>query len=391
MIKKISVIIPIFKGNSFISHLVYMLEENWRILNKIEMIDIEMVLVNDFPSEKLEIKEQWMQNVSWIEISNKQNCGIHFSRVQGLLHSSGDYILFLDQDDKISPVYMKEQLSALGNADAIICNGKNLSNLIYRNPEELNRAVEKEEYMRGNNRIVSPGQVLLRRTSIPEEWLSNILIKNGADDYFLWMLMFCQNKIIKIHNKVLYWHLISDINTSKNTDEMDNSVIELLSKMRNFGYLSLEEERQIKQTRNGMRKSEILSDEKYRKEKTYKQILDMWMTLRDRKVTVDAFFNKIGIKRIAIYGGGILGKHLYYELRETEIKIVCLLDQNREVNIQGIKTIVPGEPIEAVDAIIITPIMEYKEIREVLRQQYDCGMISIETVIYNADCELMME
>ena len=133
MEKKISVIIPIYKGNSYISQLVYMLEENWKSVNKIEPISIEMVLVNDFPDEKLEIKEQLIKNISWIEITNKQNCGIHFSRVQGLLYSSGDYVLFLDQDDKISPVYIREQIVEMESADAIICNGKNLSNLIYRN------------------------------------------------------------------------------------------------------------------------------------------------------------------------------------------------------------------------------------------------------------------
>lgn len=391
MVKKISVIIPIYKGNTFISQLVYMLEENWRNINKIEMVDIEMILVNDFPAEKLEIKEQWVRNISWIQITNKQNCGIHFSRIQGLKHSTGDYILFLDQDDKISPVYVREQMIALESADAIICNGKNLSNLIYKNAEELHRAVDKEEYRKGANRIVSPGQVLLRKSAIPEEWVSNILIRNGADDYFLWMLMFCKNKKIKIHNKVLYWHLLSDVNTSKNADEMNNSVFEMISKMQKLGYLSLEEEKQIEQNRNRLRTPEIVTDEKYRKEKLYKQILEMWMTLRDRKITVDGFLEKMGIKKIAIYGGGILGRHLYYELRETNITVVCFLEQNRNVNISGIKMIVPGEPIEDVDAIIITPMIEYDKIREYLSRKYDSALISIETVIYNADCELMTE
>lgn len=391
MVKKISVIIPIYKGNTFISQLVYMLEENWRNIHEIEMVDIEMILVNDYPAETLEMKEQWIRNISWILITNKQNCGIHFSRVQGLKHATGDYILFLDQDDKISPVYVREQMIALEGADAVICNGKNLSNLIYRNAEELRRAVEKEEYRKGANRIVSPGQVLLRKSAIPEEWVSNILIRNGADDYFLWILLFCKNRKIKIHNKVLYWHLLSDVNTSKNTDEMNNSVLEMISKMRKLGYLSLEEEKQIEQHRNHSKEPEIVTDEKYRKEKLYRQILEMWMTLRDRKITVDAFLEKMGIEKIAIYGGGILGRHLYYELRETNITVVCFLDQNSNVNISGAKIIVPGEPIEDVDAIVITPMIEYDNIRNNLSQKYDFPLISIETVIYNADCELMME
>ena len=35
--------------------------------------------------------------------------------------------------------------------------------------------------------------------------------------------------------------------------------------------------------------------------------------------------------------------------------------------------------------------MEYEKIREDLHKQYDFDIISIETVIYNADCELMMD
>lgn len=388
MKKKVSVIIPIYKGNSFISHLAYMLEENWKTMNKIEMTDIEMVLVNDFPNEKLEIKEQWVENISWTVMSNKQNSGIHFSRVQGLLHATGEYVLFLDQDDEISPVYIREQMQAIGSDDAIICNGKNMGRLIYRNEEALSRAVEKEGYRRGSNRIISPGQVLLRKSSIPEEWVSNILTRNGADDYFLWTLMFCKDQKIKIQNKVLYGHLISDMNTSKNTDEMAGSVLEMISKLQELGYLSLSE---VKYIEENLRKSKIVSDETYMKEKRYKQILDVWLTLREHKITVAAFLAKKGIKRIAIYGGGILGQHLYYELKETDITVACFLDKNRKADISGIRTIIPGEPMEAVDAVIITPVMEYERIREQLKQQYDFNMISIETVICNADFELMME
>lgn len=390
MIRKVSVIIPIYKGNSFIRNLINMLEENWKTVNEIEAVSMELILVNDYPIEKMEVERQWLNNISCVEIENKQNSGIHFSRVQGLLHSSGEYVLFLDQDDTISPVYMREQLLALENNDAIICNGKNRSDLIYGNLEELNRAVEKEGYREGANRIVSPGQVLLKKSAIPEEWVSNILARNGADDYFLWLLMFSKNRKIKIQNKVLYWHLISDVNASKNRDEMDRSVLEMASIARKLGFLSLEEEKQIEKSRNQMKKAEIISEEKYWKEKVYKQILERWMTLRDRKITVDLFLERRGIKTIAIYGAGIFGRHLYYELKDTNITIACFLDQNRIMDIPEIKTIVPGEPVEDIDAIVITPIMEYEEIRSSLEQKYDFNMLSLETVIYNADYELMM-
>ena len=175
--------------------------------------------------------------------------------------------------------------------------------MIYRSQEELDRSVREDIYRSGYNQIVSPGQVLIKKSAIPEEWCCNTLRNNGADDYYLWMLMFSQNKKMKIHNKVLYWHLISNINTSKNVDEMNASVYEMLSQLRTSGYLSLEEETRIRQTRI-CSKASILSEEIYRKQVIYKQILEMWMVLRDRKIRVDKFFSSVGLKRIVIYGGG---------------------------------------------------------------------------------------
>ncbi len=388
--KKISVITPVYRGNHYIPALKDMLESNWKTANEAEETCIELVLVNDFPSEELDINSLDRRGkVSLVTVSNKQNRGIHFSRVQGLLCSGGEYVVFLDQDDEISPVYIREQLAALGSRDAVICNGKNFSNLIYRNAETLNLAVTKSEYRKGINRIVSPGQVLIRKSSIPADWTNYIMEKNGADDYFLWMLMFCHNRKIGIHDKVLYWHLISETNTSKNQDEMNASVIEMAGKMKMLGYLSQEEEQQIKESRRPPIISDEIVRESYLKEKRYKRILELWMTLRDRNIKADHFLLKRNINRIAIYGVGILGRHLYHELKETRVKVECFLDRNKKAGIPETETYLPGRELQNIDAIIVTPLMEYEEIKMSLSNFYSCIIISIETILLNADCKLL--
>ncbi len=192
--KKVSVIVPVFKGNSYIPKIIHMLEENWKTANNEVKTEVEVVFVNDYPEETLELEEQKEKNISWIIVENEKNYGIHFSRVQGLLCSKGDYILFLDQDDEISPVYVREQMKALKDYDAAICNGKNYSNLIYGSMTELREAVHENNYKKGFNQIVAPGQVLLRREAIPSEWMERILDSNGADDYLLWMLLFWKGR-----------------------------------------------------------------------------------------------------------------------------------------------------------------------------------------------------
>ena len=391
--KKVSVIVPIYKGNHYIPNIIHMLEDNWESANKFEPIEIELILVNDFPSEELAVNGQMVNNISLVEIVNKQNRGIHFSRVQGFQQSNGEYVIFLDQDDEISPVYLREQLKTLEDYDMIICNGKNRNNLIYRNTTDLHKAIDENEYRKGVNRIISPGQVLLRRQAVPAEWLNNIITQNGADDYFLWMLMFCKKHKIGIQDKVLYWHVISGENTSEDFIGMERSVFEVAEKMKSLGFLTPEEEIAIRESAISEKMRELPDKINYEEQKYKRMVeaLDIWMALRERKLSVDRLLTKKNINKIAIYGAGIFGKHLYYELQESDIQVECFIDQNPKAKINGMKIVVPGAHIGQVDAIIVTPIMEYAQIRGNLKEFYSCQILSFKSVLLNVDNDLQIE
>lgn len=385
--KNVSVIIPIYKGNYYIFNLIHMLEENWKCVNKLEAVNIEMILINDFPSEKLVINEKWLKNISLVEIVNTCNSGIHFSRVQGFLQSHGDYILFLDQDDIISPVYIREQLKRIKDYDAIICNGKNYSKLIYENSYELDRAIDENEYKEGNNRIVSPGQVLLKRHAIPLEWLDHVLEQNGADDYMLWMMMFYKKCKIGIHKNLLYCHMASGGNTSNNLIEMRRSLLKVVEIMENIGYLTKNEEERIKANKNLFYEN-VVTLSAYQKETTYKRILETWLTLKEQNITLEKTLYMRNISKIAIYGGGILGKHLYRELEGTNIHVECFIDQSKRTVVTNVSTVLPETYIGEVDAIVVTPVMEFAQIQEKLMKYYSCDIVSLETLVANADCAL---
>ena len=204
--------------------------------------------------------------------------------------------------------------------------------------------------------------------------------------------MFFKKRKMGIHDKVLYWHMITEENTSSDFEEMNNSVFEMVTQVRRLGILTQSEEARIRKGRILPQKGEEdITNEKYQKERKYKKILELWMRLRDQKISVSYFFVQKNIKTVAIYGAGILGKHLYYELQDSEIQVACFLDQNTNKAIEQKKCLAPGETMESVDAIIVTPLMEYKEIQKGLAEYYSCAIISIETVLLNADCGLMTE
>lgn len=388
-VKVVSVIIPIYKGNKYLKNLIAMMEHNWIYANQNDKIDIELILVNDFPEEKLCIRPEWLRNIRMTELTNDRNSGIHFSRVNGLLHSKGEWVLFLDQDDWISPIYIREQMSAIGSHDAWICNGKYRSECIYKNGSALAGAVDRREYINGCNRIVSPGQVLLKRSAIPKEWLENIMEINGADDYFLWILMFKNNCKFGIYDKVLYWHQETEDNTSADYDKMDASVYEMLDKLLSLRYLSEAEAERIRSRRITAVPNEMFSPEELWKEQNYKSMLNLWLTLRERRISVTGYLKTRKISDVAIYGYGMFGKHLYYELKDSEIEVKYILDRSESVHIDGVEKVKLGDTIKGVDAIIVTPFMEIVQIRGELKKYYSCEVISLRTILLNADCELM--
>ena len=388
---KMSVIVPLYKGNNYLTRIFDMMVINLDNLSNDLLLDLELVLVNDFPQEKLVLPHIGEEKFSVKVIENNINGGIHFSRVQGLQSARGEYILFLDQDDEISPVYFNEQLKNIGDNDAIICNGKIQGRLIYRTADELNGVLDVNVYQRGDNQIASPGQVLIKRETIPHEWIENILVHNGADDYFLWMLMFYYHRKMKIHDKILYCHIFTGDNASNDNEEMNRSVNEVAAFLYSKNILKSEEFERIYGQKNVVlsvrSETDIMKD--FSKLQKYKQLLEIWMDLRDRNISFRYFFRHKKIKRIVIYGTGLFGKHLYYELQKSCISIVSFMDLRNRSDISEIETVKPGQEIGDVDAIIITPVLEYKEIAEHLSSYYDCCMISLESILLNADCRLM--
>lgn len=119
---EISVIVPIYKGNKYIKNIISMLVTNAKKISS----KIELILINDYPTEKIKIEDGTnLDNLTIRNIENPNNLGIQRSRIQGIKHSKGKYVVMLDQDDVIKSDALYRQLRMLKNsrANAIISNG----------------------------------------------------------------------------------------------------------------------------------------------------------------------------------------------------------------------------------------------------------------------------
>lgn len=221
----ISVVVPLYKGKKYVNKIVRQIEAALKYAN-IEK-NSEIIFVNDYPEEEIITPKSDIKNVLVI---NKFNKGIHYSRVKGLKESSGEYIHFLDQDDKIKKNFYKAQLNKIKNCDVIVSNGiiemgDNRKILYKRGFERLN-IKNPYAYIILDNRITSPGQCIIKRASIPSVWCSETLRYNGADDLYLWLTMFENRKKFKTNKDILYLHKYTKENTSLNDEIMNKSMKE---------------------------------------------------------------------------------------------------------------------------------------------------------------------
>lgn len=113
-------------------------------------------------------------------------------------------------------------------------------------------------------------------------------------------------------------------------------------------------------------------------------LLERWFTLRDKEIPLSRYIESIGCNRVAIYGMGQYGNHLYEELRKTNLTLIGIDRANIYNNFQ-IPIRKPEDDLSDIDLIIVTPYLQYKEIAENLRQRYAGKMMSLEELI--AECE----
>lgn len=93
------------------------------------------------------------------------------------------------------------------------------------------------------------------------------------------------------------------------------------------------------------------------------------------------FLEERGYSKIAIYGISYIGETLIYELEDSKIEISYLVDNNRSYLSGKYKVYTSDSELETVDAIIVTPITYYEQIKEQLSSRVSFPIISFEDIV----------
>ncbi len=101
----VSIIIPCYNAEKFIANTIH------SVLNQSHQ-DLELLIINDGSTDNTEDAIAAIQD-SRIFFSSKKNTGVSDTRNKGLEIAKGDYVLFLDADDLLSPNFLEKHVSYL--------------------------------------------------------------------------------------------------------------------------------------------------------------------------------------------------------------------------------------------------------------------------------------
>ena len=172
--KLISVVIPLYNSEEYISECVHSIIDNYKY------DDLEIIIVNDGSTDKsADIVRSLMDNDKRIVLINQANKGPSVARNRGLAEAEGKYILFVDSDDSLVNEALTHcrDLLVVGDYDTVIMNSKRytkdnkvLSNKpLFEDVYTYNEQNKKDIY----KRLVSTGDL----NALHAKFYSNKIIK----------------------------------------------------------------------------------------------------------------------------------------------------------------------------------------------------------------------
>lgn len=136
----------------------------------------------------------------------------------------------------------------------------------------------------------------------------------------------------------------------------------------------------------GIRHKRILCAQKKETDKFYDNymLLSHWMEVKNGGRSSLEYFQTKGYQRIAVYGMGELANRLCEELEGTGVHVEYGIDREVCGTVSRMERIYsPGDALEPVDAVIVTPFYAMDSIRDALTKKLNCPIVSLEEVVWS--------
>lgn len=127
-------------------------------------------------------------------------------------------------------------------------------------------------------------------------------------------------------------------------------------------------------------------EKRIQKYQLFHRTLIQWVQNKQKGVVMSKYLTQKGINKIAIYGFSDLGKLLYDELKKTEIVIEYVMDKRTiSDKVDGVRIFIPQEGNRVIDAIIVSAIYYFDEIKHELNELGYKNIISLQELVEEMD------
>lgn len=114
---------------------------------------------------------------------------------------------------------------------------------------------------------------------------------------------------------------------------------------------------------------------------SYWRTMDKWIAFKNQGRKIEDYLSRRGIKKIAIYGMGMLGNHLIADLENSKIDILYGVD-NRKDNIRKkFPVYCIEDDLPKVDLVIVSVIHQFMQIYSQLKKKLECDIISLNEIL----------
>lgn len=237
MDEKISIIVPIYNVEKYLGECLDSL------INQ-TYTNLEMILVNDGSTDNsLEIAQEYSLKDSRIKLFSKTNGGLSDARNFGLKQATGDYIGFLDSDDKVFNNIYEVLLKLIkeNNSDMSMCSYLRSDEEYDKNEIIVNTFEIKDIY---NDIILDKINAHVWDKLFKKNVFDDITFPYGLhfEDLAIFYKLAFKMKKITISNEKLYWYRVDrkDSITQDNKNSLFNAVCisQIYREKTDFAYLN---------------------------------------------------------------------------------------------------------------------------------------------------------
>lgn len=292
--------------------------------------------------------------------------GVFHAMNKGISRAKGDFLLFLNAGDEFHSADILQRAAEIADgADVIIGDvafktKSGLSKHVYPVGEELLENLKKGESV--------CHQVIFAAKDTLSEGFDERYMTCADYDWICRQVNVGRN-IVKLNATVVDYDLSGITFQTKYQRIHWKEYFEIIG--RHFPRAEFPYGREVKQ---------LFVQE--RKEYFMYEFMNRWLMLKQQGINLRSFFAHKKITTIAIYGVHHMGQRLYDELYNSEIIVKYGIDRSHQKPGWEVPIIHPNDALEKVDAVVITPVFDFLEIRDSLSATLSCPMFSIEEVLF---------